>query len=142
KRRMTGYKGHGTKVYYNSAELEILTYADGENPIYCRVADPVGHLAEGHCPVAEIQSISLEELRARREAWGFKHLALHSGTAVRVIGYHHNSKKGLEHTALGDYIRWFTRWASWEPKLRLMTSTASEEVDEFQQCSLYLRGLG
>lgn len=142
RRRMSGYKGHGTKVYYNSDDLEIVTYANGQNPVYCRVSDPMGHLAEGRCPTASIESITLEQLRTRRESWGFKDLALHSGTTIRVVGYHHNSKKGLEHSLLGDYIRWFTRWASWEPRLRLITGTASDEVREFQQCSLYLRGLG
>ncbi|MGH8594723.1 MAG: ATP-binding protein [Gammaproteobacteria bacterium] len=142
KRRMTGYKGHGTKVYYNSDELEILTYADGQSPIYCRVSDPMGHLAEGRSPTAEIESVTLEELRRRREEWDFKNLALRPGTTIRVIGYHHNSKKGLEHTLLGDYICWFTRWASWEPRLRQLSGTTSDEVTEFQQCSLYLRGLG
>jgi hypothetical protein len=142
KRRMTGYKGHGTKVYYNSDELEILTLADRQIPIYCRVSDPMGNLADGCCPTAEIETITLEELQRRRGEWGFMDLALHSGTTVRVIGYHQNLKKGLEHSLLSDYIRWFTRWGSWEPKLRTLTTTASDEVNDFQQCSLYLRGLG
>ena len=25
-RRMSGYKGHGTKIFFNAAELEVLTY--------------------------------------------------------------------------------------------------------------------
>jgi hypothetical protein len=142
RRRMTGYKGHGTKVYYNSDELEILTYHDGSTPIYCKVADPRGHLAEGKCPSAVIETISLEELLRRRTDWGFDSLALQSGTSIRVVGYHNNIRQGLEHTLLADYIRWFTRWGSWEPKLRRATDTKSDEVDDLNGCSLYLRGLG
>jgi hypothetical protein len=49
---------------------------------------------------------------------------------------------GLEHALLGDYIRWFTRWGSWEPKLRQVTDTTSEEVEDFRGWSLFFRGLG
>lgn len=117
-RRMTGYKGHGTKVYFNSEGVEILTRAANAEAVYCEVNDPIGHLAEGNPPAATIQAISDEELRARRADWGFAELESAPGTTVHVIGYHHNTKKGLEHALLVDYIRWFTRWGSWERKLR------------------------
>lgn len=141
-RRMTGYKGHGTKIYLNSERVEILSYDGRGQPIYCIIDDPRGHLAEGTPPPAVIREVSLEDLRTRREQWGFADLALKTGTAVRVAGYHNNSKKGLEHTLLSDYIRWFTRWGSWEPKLRHVTKSTSQEVDDFSKCRLFLRGLG
>src|SRR5437762_13435439 len=31
-RRMTGYKGHGTKIYYNSEEVEVITYNGVDAP--------------------------------------------------------------------------------------------------------------
>src|SRR5271156_6862756 len=34
--QMTGYKGHGTKIYYNSEQLELLTYDGASPPVYCR----------------------------------------------------------------------------------------------------------
>ena len=42
RRRMTGYKGHGTKVYFNSEFVEVLTRRTNETPVYCGLADPHG----------------------------------------------------------------------------------------------------
>ena len=141
KRRMTGYKGHGTKVYFNSERVEVLTRRGNEQPVRCQLEDPMGNLSEGHPPPAQIETISAEALKQSRADWGFPELADLPGTTIRVIGYHQNTKKGLEHDLLADYIRWFTRWASWEPKLREVTKTKSDEVTDFGQCSLFLRGL-
>jgi hypothetical protein len=44
-RRMTGYKGHGTKVYFNSDKLEVLSYDGASKPVYCCLPDPRGELA-------------------------------------------------------------------------------------------------
>ncbi|MFO0906458.1 MAG: ATP-binding protein [Pirellulales bacterium] len=141
KRRMTGYKGHGTKVYFNSESVEVLSRIENELPVYCRLNDPRGHLSEGTSPTAEIEELSIEELLKRRTEWGFAELKDGQGTIVRVTGYHDNTKKGLEHVLLVDYVRWFTRWGSWEPKLRIVTNSQSDEVSDFSRCSLHLRGL-
>ena len=142
KRRMTGYKGHGTKVYYNSDCVEILTAQANQQPVYCLVDDPMGSLSEGKPPEAQIDSFDSGKLVEKRANWGFGELGENAGTTIRITGYHGNTKKGLEHLLLGDYVRWFTRWASWEPKLRQLTETDSDEVKDFGQCSLFLRGLG
>lgn len=141
KRRMTGYKGHGTKVYFNSEYVEVLTRHASEPPIYCKLDDPRGNLSEGNIPPAEIEPISVDDLKRMRTEWGFSELSDNNGTTIRVTGYHDNAKQGLDHGLLSDYIRWFTRWGSWEPKLRRVTGTSSAEVDDFGKCSLYLRGL-
>jgi hypothetical protein len=141
KRRMTGYKGHGTKVYFNSEGVEVLSCVADGRPVRCEVDDPRGHLSEGSPPPAAITPISTEELMSLRKQWGFEELGAEQGTTIRVVGYHDNAKKGLEHALLADYIRWFTRWGSWEPRLRARTKTASAEVQDFSKCSLFLRGL-
>lgn len=141
KRRMTGYKGHGTKVFFNSEIVEVLTRRSGDTPVYCKLTDPRGSLAEGVPPQAEIDEITIDELKHRRAEWGFSDLGEGSGTTIKVTGYHDNAKKGLEHGLLSDYVRWFTRWGSWEPKLREVSGTTSAEVEDFSGCTLYLRGL-
>jgi hypothetical protein len=141
RRRMTGYKGHGTKVYLNSERVEVLTRAANEVPVRCQLDDPMGNLSEGNAPPAVIETILPEELKRLRGDWGFPEMTDLPGTSIRVTGYHQNTKKGLEHALLADYIRWFTRWASWEPKLREVTKTTSDEVSDLAQCSLFLRGL-
>ena len=141
-RQMTGYKGHGTKVYFNSEHLEILSYDGTSAPVVCRLPDPRGELAVGKLPTAEIEELTLESLKSRREEWAIPELAIGPGTSIRVAGYHQNSKSGLQHDHLRDYIRWFTRWGSWRPKLCSVTSTTSSEVEDLGACRLFLRGLG
>ena len=141
-RRMSGYKGHGTKIYYNSEEVEVITYNGEDAPVACRLKDPRGELAVGKLPTAEIEDISLEELKRRREEYGFGELGAVSGTLVRVVAYHQNSKDGLEHVRLRDYIVWFTRWGSWEFKLCSAAKLSRQEVDDLRSCELFLRGLG
>lgn len=141
-RQMTGYKGHGTKVYFNSESLEVLSYDGSSAPVACLLSDPRGELADGKVPTAEIVELKLEDLKSRREAWGIQELGTGSGTSIRVTGYHQNSKSGLEHDHLRDYILWFTRWGSWEPKLRTVTRTTSGAVEDLSTCELSLRGLG
>lgn len=141
-RRMTGHKGHGTKIYFNSEKLEVLTYDGVSSPVRCTMMDPRGELADGKLPEAAIDEISLEELRAARISWGFPELGLDAGTIVRVTGYHGNGKAGLEHLLLRDYVRWFTRWGSWEPKLAAVANLDRAEVKDFGSCKLFLRGLG
>ncbi|MFO0882783.1 MAG: ATP-binding protein [Pirellulales bacterium] len=131
KRRMTGYKGHGTKVYFNSESVEVLTRRANDPPIYCKLNDPKGSLSEGTPPVAEIEELTVVELKQRRSEWGFAELTDQQGTTIRVTGYHDNAKKGLEHSLLSDYIRWFTRWGSWEPKLRDVTKTEKPRSSGF-----------
>lgn len=141
-RQMTGYKGHGTKIYFNGDKLEVLTYDGTSKPVLCTLREPRGDLHDNKMPTAEIAEISLEELKKARTDWGFPDLATGTGTAIRVTGYHDNDKTGLEHTALRDYVRWFTRWGSWEPKLCTVADIEREETKAFSQCKLFLRGLG
>jgi len=141
-RRMTGYKGHGTKIYYNSEQVEVLSYDGRSSPVYCRMVDPRGELAVNKVPKADIKKLSLEALKQQREGWGFGELGLGQGTSIRVLGYHQNTKSGLEHDRLRDFVLWFTRWGSWEPKLCAVAKTTSTEVADLTKCSLFLRGLG
>jgi hypothetical protein len=106
------------------------------------MVDPRGELAVNKVPKADIETLSLESLKQRREAWGFGELGLGRGTSIRVLGYHQNTKSGLEHDRLRDFVIWFTRWGSWEPKLSAVAKTTSTEVADLTNCTLWLRGLG
>jgi hypothetical protein len=99
-------------------------------------------LAEGKIPSASVEDLTLEDLKSRRDEWGLPELAVSHGTSIRVTGYHQNTKSGLDHDRLRDYILWFTRWGSWRPKLCAVTNTTSSEVQDLSGCELYLQGLG
>jgi hypothetical protein len=99
-RRMTGYKGHGTKIYYNSECLEVLSYDGDRAPVWCIMQEPRGELADNRVPNAEIQEVDIDFLKRKRKEWHFDGLGDHSGTSIRVTGYHGNTKAGLEHSLL------------------------------------------
>jgi hypothetical protein len=141
-RKMTGYKGHGTKIYYNSELLEVVSYDGKSKPVWCQTRDPLGELSENRVPQAEIEEVDIEFLKQKRKNWGFSELGDDPGTSIRVIGYHRNAKNGLEHIRLRDHIIWFTRWGSWEGKLCDVAGIMRPEVQDLRSCDLYLRGLG
>jgi hypothetical protein len=97
-RKMTGYKGHGTKIYYNSEQVDVLTYNGVDKPVICHLKDPRGELADAKLPKAQINEISLDELKRTRDEYGFPELGSNPGTLIRVTAYHQNSKDGLELT--------------------------------------------
>src|SRR5579863_3913334 len=133
KRRMTGYKGHGTKIYYNSEKLEVLSYDGRSKPIWCEIDDPRGELSESRVPKAKIEEVDVDFLTRRRGEWGFQELGESPGTSVRVSGYHGNTKSGLEHARLRDHITWFTRWGSWEGKLCDVSGIQRPEVEDLRK---------
>jgi hypothetical protein len=141
-RKMSGYKGHGTKIYYNSEELQVLSYDGRSAPIFCCVREPRAELSENKVPAAQIEELTLQELKSKRQELRVSELVDSPGTSIRVIGYYQNSKSGLEHDRLRDYILWFTRWASWQHKLCEVAGITSTELNDLRTCELFLRGLG
>ena len=142
KRRMTGYKGHGTKIYYNSDRLEVLSYDGISRPVWSVIDDPCGELADNKVPRASIDECDISFLKEKRREWGFSALGELPGTSIRVFGYHRNAKVGLEHSRLRDHLIWFTRWGSWQGKLCDVTGTKRAKVEDLRKCNLFLRGLG
>src|SRR5882724_3007319 len=59
-RKMTGYKGHGTKIYYNSERLEVLSYDGKSKPVWCQTNDPRGELFDNRVPKAEIDEVDIK----------------------------------------------------------------------------------
>ncbi len=141
-RRMTGYKGHGTKIYYNSERLEVLSFDGRHKPVYCQINDPRGELSEDRVPEVQIEEVEVEFLKKMRQEWNIAELGESSGTSIRVIGYYQNTKRGLEHDRMRDHIIWFTRWGSWEEKLCTVAGITRPEVQDLRGCALYLQGLG
>jgi hypothetical protein len=66
-RQITGYKGHGSKIYFNSERLDVLSYDGTAAPVRCSVLDPRGELADGKLPTANMEELTLEDLKAGTE---------------------------------------------------------------------------
>jgi hypothetical protein len=93
-----GEKGHGTKIYFKSRRIELVSVKDGVM-IEAVMDDPHATLQRGTMPVVEFSSRSAN---------------LTNGTTVTVRGYNDNSQGGFGHDALKDYILWFTKFGSCE----------------------------
>lgn len=112
-----GEKGHGTKIYFNSAQIEVITVRGGRE-ITATMKDPKVCLRKGQLP-----RVTYDVRTTDREP----------GTTVRVRGYNDNNQSGFGHDALRDYIYWFTKFGSFE----METGQAANKT-----AVLHLRGLG
>lgn len=112
-----GEKGHGTKVYFNSKKIEVLTWKSGIE--YHAVMDnPYKKLYERQIP-----KVSVTEQKCETDS---------SGTKIVIWGYNNNRRDKFTHEILKDYILWFTKHGSIEKVL---------DPEKFNTI-LYLQGLG
>ncbi|HEU5290459.1 MAG TPA: ATP-binding protein [Cyclobacteriaceae bacterium] len=111
-----GEKGHGTKVYFNSAKIQLVTVNNG-----------VKITAEMNEPFSNLYSRQIPKVTATEEA------SLESnGTRITITGYNNNRKDKFTHEILKDYILWFTKFGSIEGQF---------EVLENENVILLLKGL-
>lgn len=112
-----GEKGHGTKIYFNSRNIEVIAVNNG-NQIAAHMDEPRKTLKQGKLP-----KVSYEMRRVKRE----------NGTKVVVRGYNENNQAGFGHESLKDYIFWCTKFGSFELELG---------VKNHKNAVLHLTGLG
>lgn len=97
-----GYKGHGTKVYFNSKRIEVETL--------CEDAHFRAILNE---PWRQLHRRQLPDV----ERWRGSNTEGKTGTLVKVCGYNYasrNPQKDFAHDVVKDYILWFTKFGSAE----------------------------
>ena len=95
-----GEKGHGTKVYFNSAKITVSTHR-GNRTYEAVLNEPYGMLSDGKIP-----EVTVEE---RDEPAPQEY-----STRIIVEGYNHNQTELFNHDRLRDYIYWFTKFGSSE----------------------------
>lgn len=94
-----GEKGHGTKVYFNSIEIDVVTIKEGK--LYSAVMkEPSKKLFNREIPEVDVKVNSAD---------GEK-----NGTYITVLGYNNNRRDKFTHANLRDYIYWFTKFGSIE----------------------------
>ena len=112
-------KGHGTKVYFNSKEINVETSKGEEYPIYKAVMrDPFKNLYDNRIPEVPVDE------KTNAENW--------KGTKIWIKGYNNNRRDKFTHNRLKDYILWFTKFGS-----------AEKEFDIFKNKDkrLFLKGV-
>ncbi|MBN1968094.1 MAG: ATP-binding protein [Candidatus Delongbacteria bacterium] len=94
-----GEKGHGTKVFYNSEHIEVITCKNNRKLI-AHLDKPFKKLHDRIMPIAEVQESECEEDEL--------------GTEIIITGYNHNRRDKFTHHILKDYILWKTKFGSVE----------------------------
>jgi hypothetical protein len=114
-----GYKGHGTKTYFNSRQIEVWSDSAACS-VYAIMDSPLAKLMDDVVPEYEYD---LEERTNDT-----------TGTKIRICGYNTNqNKRDFAHPVLRDYVVWFTKFGSVE---------AEFGIGENQGKVLTLQGLG
>jgi hypothetical protein len=110
-----GEKGHGTKVFFNSKQIEVKT-SSGDVGFLAVMNDPFRKLYNRQIPTVDVREIDEFEL----------------GTEVTIYGYNNNRRDRFTHPILKDYIMWFTKHGSVE----------NQFSDVEKKVKLYLKGIG
>jgi hypothetical protein len=92
---LIGEKGHGTKVYFNSNRIEVVTLKNGK-AWRASMDKPFARLHEGEIPTVNIESQNYDP-----DA---------HGTLITIYGYNSNRRDRFTHAILTDYILWFTKY--------------------------------
>jgi hypothetical protein len=111
-----GEKGHGTKVYFNSSNIKVVTVREGRK-ITAEMKDPFSNLYNRTIPLVTAAEEATDES---------------NGTSIIVTGYNNNRKDKFTHEILRDYIFWFTKFGSIENQFG---------IDDHLQVKLHLKGL-
>ncbi len=111
-----GEKGHGTKVYFNSKNIEVITTRNGIT-LHANMNDPFGRLHENEIPAVIVDESVTDSPH---------------GTRIIIKGYHNNRRDRFFHDILKDYVLWFTKFGSVETAFN---NTVKSHV------KLYLKGL-
>ena len=114
-----GYKGHGTKTYFNSRQIEVFSNSTACT-VYAIMDSPLQKLMNDDVPTYDYAI----EHKDNQE----------TGTTIKIYGYNSNqNKRDFAHNVLKDYILWLTRFGSVEKEFGV---TANEGK------ILKLQGLG
>lgn len=94
-----GEKGHGTKVYFNSRKIDVITIKN-EMRYHAVMKEPKRELFNQHIPQVDV---GVEQVEGAK-----------SGTKICIYGYNNDRRDKFTHEQLKDYILWFTKMGSVE----------------------------
>jgi len=94
-----GEKGHGAKIYVNSASINVITTHAGIT-LTARMDQPFRQLSAGKIPIVEIDSCETPNKK--------------NGTKITIRAYNNNRRELFTQALLRDYVIWFTKFGSSE----------------------------
>lgn len=104
-----GEKGHGTKVYFNSEEIRVVTVKDGKK-YTAHMEKPNRKLYSRQIPTVTVESLSAPNEQ--------------NGTSIYILGYNNNRRDRFTHDQLKDYILWFTKFGAVEREFNIEKNSA------------------
>jgi hypothetical protein len=99
-----GEKGHGTKVYFNSSQVKVITVSAGET-IAATMDQPYKQLFDRKLPEVRFTKTSTPGASAE--------------TRIQIKGYNNNRRERFTHEILQDYILWYTKFGSFERQAKI-----------------------
>ena len=124
-----GEKGHGTKTYFNSREIEVFTKVVEGDKFYAIMDNPLMNLLQNKEPMYEYEKNPSMEIK--------------EGTKIIIRGFNNNVKRDFSHRLLKDRIQWFTAFADFSWILEAKKPKKRENSDRYLIWpKLYLCGLG
>ncbi len=118
KNEKIGEKGHGTKVYFNSSDIEVQTVKNNKKYI-ANMSEPIRNLFNRKVPLVNVSEGPAEENDL-------------TGTQIRIKGYNSNRRDKFTHEELKDYIIWFTKFGSFETYF---------DIEQNKDVKILLKGL-
>jgi hypothetical protein len=112
-----GDKGHGTKVYFNSSHIEVVTTKKGHT--YVATMDQPFRTLHKH----RVPNVAVVVNETPDQA---------DGTHIRIKGYNNNRRDRFRQDILKDYVMWFTKFGSFEGEFGISTH---------KDVRLFLKGL-
>ena len=112
--RAIGFKGHGTKIFYQAQDLFVATRVTGGPACLAVVRDARSIVNRQEIPAPELYVGELAEAEARRAKVS---IPVESGTVVRLTDYTADSSRLIDSFRSADlenYLRWFTIYGSFE----------------------------
>lgn len=103
-----GEKGLGIKVTFHSEFITVKTWAGPGMPMYvAKCYRPWARIFKNEMPEFEYETC--EEAQNPYD---------HTFTEIEVIGFYDNDGSHFSADEVEDYIRWFTKWGSFEDRIR------------------------
>ena len=124
-----GEKGHGTKTYFNSRQIEVFTTSNDGRHYYALMDEPLRHLLSVTLPPYDFDPQPT--------------VTIPRGTRVVVRGFNRDEKRDFAHRVLRDYVMWFTKFATFEWIFEAGRPRSLEQAElRSSGPTLYLQGLG
>jgi hypothetical protein len=113
-----GEKGLGIKVAFHSEHLTVTTWAGPGFPIYQATSRrPWASIFKGEMPECECQPLDDPQ-----------HSHEQPFTELEVVGFYDNDHSHFTADEVEDYIVWFTKWGSFEERIRHFLEGKEDQI--------------